>query len=124
MGKQVALDRPRTLPHPRLYWLNAAGMAVLVGTLLTGSVLNAQSAQSCAQAVLDSFGSGTTSRWATYNDSASTITVAIEPDGRVSGPSMRVDYRIASGGFAGVYQGYPTGQNWSCYRGLSFWFIG
>ncbi len=94
-------------------------MAVLVRHL--GRVATSTPAPS---AVLDDFESGDTTRWHTYNSSGSTITKAAVSPGAVGTYAMKVDYGIASGGWAGTGQSFGTPRDWRGYDALSFRLYG
>lgn len=70
---------------------------------------------------LGDFESGDISRWTTFGDAGTTVSVATTA-GRVGNYALNVQYAIASWG--GVARGYSTPQNWGGQQAFEFWFYG
>jgi endo-1,4-beta-D-glucanase Y len=72
--------------------------------------------------VLDDFESGNVGKWTAFGGSGSSLTYSAASPGRLGNYAMNVQYSVTS--WAGVSQGYLTGQNWSAYQSFDFWFYG
>ena len=71
----------------------------------------------------DGFEQGSTSRWGTFRDPASSISLSLSSPGAVGNYAMTVTYSIASwGGVNATHVSAP--ENWSTHKGLYFQFYG
>jgi cellulase (glycosyl hydrolase family 5)/carbohydrate binding protein with CBM11 domain len=74
--------------------------------------------------ILDDFESGSTSRWSTFHDANSNISIGLVSPGNVGNFAMNVVYNVTSGGWAGVQQLFASPQNWTGFDQFSFRFFG
>lgn len=83
-----------------------------------------RSAPPTPSAVLDDFESGNTAKWYAYGDPASAVTTSVVSPGAVGSYAMRVDYRIAAGGWGGTGQGFAAPRDWRGYDAFTFRLYG
>jgi endoglucanase len=74
--------------------------------------------------VLANFESGNAAAWRVFRDSRSRVTKGVVSPGWAGDYAMRVNYRIASGGWGGVEHTWSTPKDWSTYNKLVFAFYG
>ena len=79
--------------------------------------------ETSASLILDSFESGTTSKWSTYAENGATVSFAVTTQGYASSYAGRATYAIKNG-WGGVQQAYETNLDWSAYSTMRFWFNG
>lgn len=82
-------------------------------------------AASSPSAVLDDFESGNTGKWYAFRDPGSSVTTSIVSPGAVGGYAMRIDYRIAPGGWGGTGQDFAgLPRDWRGYDAFTFRLYG
>lgn len=102
--------------------LGLGSFAAACGTEPSGSAEDTAAAR--AGSSIDSF-NGDTSGWVPFADDASSITTTPAADHTSSsGASLQINYRVASGGYAGLERIFSSPKSWSSVSAINLWVNG
>lgn len=73
--------------------------------------------------LLDDFESGL-QKWTAFQSANSSVSAAVVSPGQFGNYAMKIDYRVGTGGWAGIENLFATPQNWSPFQRISFDFYG